>query len=72
MSPGQEVFHDADPGQPGGLVALAGRAPDGSQLALVEVKLALAHGAGSFHLGSADGPVLAARALPYPVPLDQG
>jgi folate-binding protein YgfZ len=72
MNPGQEVFHDADPGQPGGLVAMAGQAPDGEQLALVEVKLALANGAGAFHLGAADGPALSPRALPYPVPLDQG
>lgn len=72
MSAGQEVFHDADPGQPGGQVALAGQAPDGEQLALVEVKLALANGTGAFHLGAADGPALSPRALPYPVPADQG
>jgi len=72
ISPGQEVFHDADPGQPGGLVALAGQAPDGEQLALVEVKLAQANGPGVFHLGAADGPTLTPRALPYPVPVDQG
>lgn len=72
MAPGQEVFHDADPGQPGGLVALAGQSADGECLALVEVKLGLANGPGAFHLGAADGPVLAPRALPYPVPVDQG
>jgi tRNA-modifying protein YgfZ len=65
---GQEVFHDADPGQPAGLVALAAQAPSGEQLALVEVKLALARGDGAFRLGAADGPALEPRALPYPLP----
>ncbi|MEK8033980.1 folate-binding protein [Ideonella sp. DXS29W] len=72
MAPGQEVFHDADPGQPAGMVALAGQSPQGDQLGLVEVKLALANGPGSFHLGSVDGPALSPRALPYPLPADQG
>jgi folate-binding protein YgfZ len=68
LAEGQEVFHDADPGQPAGLVALAARSPAGEQLALAEVKLALAQGAGAFRLGAADGPVLEQRALPYPLP----
>ncbi|WP_374565546.1 folate-binding protein YgfZ [Ideonella sp.] len=72
MAAGQEVFHDADPGQPGGMVALAGLGPDGAQLGLVEVKLALAQAPGAFHLGAADGPVLALQPLPYPLPVDQG
>lgn len=70
MQPGQEVFHDADPGQPAGMVALAGRAPDGGQLALAEVKVALAGQPGSFRLGASDGPPLALHALPYPLPAD--
>jgi folate-binding protein YgfZ len=68
LAEGQEIFHDADPGQPAGLVALAARSPNGEQLALAEVKLALARGAGSFRLGSAEGPALEPRALPYPLP----
>jgi hypothetical protein len=72
MAAGQEVFHDTDPGQPAGLVALAGQGPGGVQLGLVEVKLALAQGPGAFHLGAADGPALALQPLPYPLPVDQG
>lgn len=72
MAAGQEVFHDADPGQPGGMVALAGRGPDGAQLGLVEVKLALLQAPGAFHLGAADGPALVLQPMPYPFPVDQG
>jgi tRNA-modifying protein YgfZ len=72
MGAGQEVFHDTDPGQPAGLVALAGHGPGGAQLGLVEVKLALAQGPGAFHLGAADGPALTLQPLPYPLPVDQG
>jgi hypothetical protein len=68
LAEGQEIFHEADPGQPAGLVALAARSPAGEQLALAEVKLALAQGAGAFRLGSAEGPALERRALPYPLP----
>jgi len=68
LAEGQELFHDADPGQPAGLVALAARAPTGEQLALAEVKLALARGAGAFRVGAPDGAVLQPRALPYPLP----
>ncbi|HEV8690769.1 MAG TPA: folate-binding protein [Ideonella sp.] len=70
ISEGQEVFHDADPGQPGGLVALAAPAANGEHIALVEVKRALAEGPGAFHLGAADGPALQPRALPYAIPSD--
>ena len=69
--PGQEVFHSADPGQPAGLVVLAARRPGGDSSALVEIKLAALE-AGSLHLGAADGPLLARRALPYTIPADQG
>jgi len=70
MQPGQEVFQDADPGQPAGTVALAAPGPDGQTLALVELKLA-ALDAGGLHLGAADGPLLQAQALPYAVPRDE-
>ena len=65
---GQELFHDADPAQPAGMVALAARSAAGEQLALAEVKLALARGPGAFRLGAADGAALELRALPYPLP----
>ncbi|MFZ5548647.1 MAG: YgfZ/GcvT domain-containing protein [Pseudomonadota bacterium] len=71
MAAGQEVFHDADPAQPAGLVALPAPALGGRPpLALVEVKLALAEGAGQFHLGAADGPALQPLPLPYNLPVD--
>ncbi|HSN33870.1 MAG TPA: folate-binding protein [Ideonella sp.] len=65
---GDEVFHDADPGQPAGRVVEAAPRPQGGgSSALVEVKLA-ALAQGTLHLHAADGPALAARALPYPLP----
>jgi folate-binding protein YgfZ len=68
--PGQEVFDAADPGQPAGVVALAASAPDGEHLALVELKLAALAG-NALHLGSAEGPALQPRALPYKLPQDE-
>lgn len=62
---GLEVFHDSDPAQPAGLVALAARGLDGEQLALVELKLALAESPGELRLGAADGPALRLEPLPY-------
>ena len=68
---GQEVFHNADPGQPAGRVAMAAPRPGGGASALVEVKLAALE-TGSLHAGAADGPVLVRTALPYAMPLNQG
>jgi len=50
--------------QPAGMVVNAAPGPSGVWSALVEVKLTALDG-GTLHLGSADGPVLQARALPY-------
>jgi len=69
LSPGQEVFHSDDPHQPAGVVALAGRWPNGRHQALAELKIAAA-GSGSLHLGAADGPLLRLAELPYAVPLE--
>ncbi len=68
VAPGQEVFNDADPGQPAGMVALAG-ALGGRPVALVELKIAALEG-GTLHLGAADGPLLKPRALPYAIPAE--
>lgn len=66
MRPGQEVYDEADPSQPAGMVVLAGR-HGGSFAGLVELKIAAAeHGA--LHLGRADGPALRVGALPYALP----
>ncbi|MBX3635927.1 MAG: folate-binding protein YgfZ [Rubrivivax sp.] len=71
LLPGQEVFDEADPGQPAGLVVLAGRcdaAPDAMRhAALVELKIAAAE-AGTLHVGAADGPLLTLAAQPYALP----
>ncbi|MFN9747204.1 MAG: YgfZ/GcvT domain-containing protein [Betaproteobacteria bacterium] len=67
LQPGQEIVHSADPGQPAGLVALAGELPGVGPVALAELKLAALEG-GSLHLGAADGPLLTPAALPYAIP----
>ena len=68
---GTEIFHSLDPEQPAGMVVNAAPDPQGGGAArlLAEVKLA-ATATGTLHLGAADGPVLSALALPYPVPAD--
>ena len=70
LQAGQEVFHDADPGQPAGMVVLAGSLPGQGQVALVEVKLAALQG-GSLHAGAVDGVPLKVIALPYDIPAEQ-
>ncbi|MBI5717570.1 MAG: folate-binding protein YgfZ [Burkholderiales bacterium] len=69
LRPGQEVFHEADPGQPAGMVVLAG-AHAGAFAGLVELKLAAAEG-GTLHLGRADGTPLALGTLPYSMPMQE-
>ncbi len=66
MQPGQEVFHEADPGQPAGMVVLGG-AHKGSFAGLVELKTAATTG-GMLHLGRADGAPLALEVQPYELP----
>jgi folate-binding protein YgfZ len=70
LKPGQELFHDADPGQPAGLVALAASLDGERHLGFVELKLA-AQAEGSLHLGAADGPLLQLQALPYALARDE-
>jgi len=66
MQPGQEVFHEADLGQPAGMVVLGG-AHGGLFAGLVELKIAATEG-GTLHLGRADGPALSLDTLPYEMP----
>jgi folate-binding Fe-S cluster repair protein YgfZ len=68
-APGNELFHADDPGQPCGLVINAAPAPGGGVDCLVEIKLAALDN-GSVHVGSADGPALTFRPLPYAFPAD--
>ncbi|SAK53827.1 folate-binding protein YgfZ [Caballeronia glebae] len=68
-TPGAELFHSADPGQPCGLVVNAAPGEHGGVDCLVEIKLAALE-YGSVHVGSADGPALAFVPLPYAFPAD--
>jgi len=69
LQPGQEIFHAADPGQPAGMVVLAGRLPGTGDVALAELKLSALDG-GALHVGAADGPLLQLAALPYVIPTE--
>ncbi|NUZ08037.1 YgfZ/GcvT domain-containing protein [Piscinibacter koreensis] len=69
-TPGQDVFAGGDASEPIGTVASAAPRPDGAGAsALVEVRLASLD-AGALHLGSAEGPRLEPRELPYALPLE--
>jgi tRNA-modifying protein YgfZ len=70
LQPGQEIFHSADPGQPAGMVVLAGSRAADDHAALAELKLAtLDHG--SLHAGAADGPLLTLLVpQPYALPTE--
>ncbi len=63
VTAGVEVFSDADPGQPCGMVVNAEAGPDGRVACLVEMKLAAA--ASTVRLRSAEGPALVFGQLPY-------
>jgi tRNA-modifying protein YgfZ len=66
--PGQELYHEADPAQPAGLVVNAASLGDRHVL-LAELKLSvLDHG--TLRLGAPDGPTLQRLPMPYDVPLD--
>lgn len=70
LSPGQEVHHPADPGQPAGMVVLAAAVPGdaaGRHLALVECKSALVEAQGVLTAGAVR---LTLASLPYPLPLE--
>jgi tRNA-modifying protein YgfZ len=73
LSPGQEVFHNEDPGQPAGMVVLAGSRQGGTlgseHAVLAELKIAATLN-GSLHAGAADGPLLALQPLPYALPAE--
>jgi folate-binding protein YgfZ len=71
MAPGQEVHWSGDAAQPAGQIATSATAPDGSHLALAELKVG-AVGDGELHLGTPHGPVLRVQPLPYAVPADGG
>jgi folate-binding protein YgfZ len=63
IAPGSEIFSSEDPAQPCGMIVNAVRTKAGEADCLVEIKLAAADT--EIRLGSADGPVLAFKTLPY-------
>lgn len=60
---GMEIFSEADPGQPCGLVVNAEKNPEGTWDLLVEIKLEAAQT--PVHLGAANGQLLQFSELPY-------
>jgi folate-binding protein YgfZ len=64
VAPGAEVFAPADPEQPCGMVVNSARNGAGGVDALVEMKLEALE-AGDVRLGSASGPALQFKPLPY-------
>jgi tRNA-modifying protein YgfZ len=68
ITPGTELFHDQDPGQPAGMVVLSAPCPQLSGRINLQIECKLeALEAGNIHLGSSQGPVLQMDALPYPL-----
>jgi folate-binding protein YgfZ len=66
--PGMEIFHDADPDQPCGMVVLAAHNPINTEQFDLQVECKLeALSSGSIHLGSISGPTLSFKPLPYPL-----
>lgn len=65
LSPGQEIFSLADPGQPAGMV-INSATVNGVHSALLELKLSAL--TSELRAGAADGPALTLGALPYDLP----
>jgi folate-binding protein YgfZ len=66
--PGMEIFHDADPDQPCGMVVLASQKPFNAEEFDLQVECKLeALVSGAIHLGSTNGPKLSFKPLPYPL-----
>lgn len=66
--PSMEIFHDADPEQPCGMVVLAAHNPMNTEQFDLQVECKLeALTSGTIHLGSIIGPVLSFKPLPYPL-----
>jgi folate-binding protein YgfZ len=69
MKAGDEVFQDADPEQPCGIVAQSAAAPDGGFDAIVSLQVA-AFETCALHLGTIAGEALTPQAAPYPLLAD--
>lgn len=69
MKAGDEVFQEADPDQPCGIVAQAAESPTGGYDAIVSMQVSAAE-AGGLHLGTANGPAISVAPPPYPLLAD--
>lgn len=69
LQAGQEIFHEADPSQPCGLVAEAAPAPGGGWDAIVSIQVAASQG-GGLTAGSAQGTAVTVQPAPYPLLAD--
>jgi folate-binding protein YgfZ len=69
MKAGDEVFQDADPEQPCGIVAQSAAASGGGFDAIVSLQIAAVE-VGGLHLGAVTGPALIVAAAPYPLLAD--
>jgi folate-binding protein YgfZ len=69
LQAGQELFHDADPSQPCGIVAQAAASPQGGWDAIVSIQIASAQG-GSLAAGGPQGPAVTVQPPPYPLLAD--
>ena len=67
-TPGSEIFHADDAGQPAGMVVLSAPSIANARRMdfQIEIKTELQAG-GTFHLGAPDGPILMLDQLPYPL-----
>jgi folate-binding protein YgfZ len=66
--PGMEIFHDADPEQPCGMIVLAAQNPASPEQLDLQVECKLeALSSGTIHFGSIGGPTLSFKPLPYPL-----
>ena len=66
LQAGQEIFHEADPTQPCGLVAQAAAAPGGGWDAIVSIQIAASQG-GRLTCGSPQGAALTVQAAALPL-----
>ncbi len=69
LQAGQEVFHDADPSQPCGLIVQAAPSPDGGWDAIASIQIAASAG-GALAAASPQGPALSLQPAPYPLLAD--
>ncbi|MEI6734336.1 MAG: folate-binding protein [Comamonadaceae bacterium] len=69
MKAGDEVFQEADPDQPCGIVAQAAESPTGGYDAIVSMLISASQ-TGALHQGSASGASITVTAAPYPLLTD--